>query len=283
VTVALSGDGGDEQFCGYVRYWITEEMHNRFQRLPRLFKRLMAYSAGKIPSQFMERSYPVWSRFVPQRFQVANFPDKWQKLISMMDTNSLLDLYRVTICLWSLNDVTLLTGRVLPESIFEQTFQRSQELPVLSRLMRVDQRTYLPDAMLTKVDRASMAVSLEVRVPLLDHRVMEYMSSLPEEFKYRNGEGKYILKKLLARYVPTELFKRPKMGFAIPIHKWFRNELKELLLDYLSPERVKREGLFDHKLVEQKIQEHLSGKINHQYRIWALLMWEMWREKWLDG
>ena len=142
--------------------------------------------------------------------------------------------------------------------------------------------TYLPDAMLTKVDRASMAVSLEVRVPLLDHRVMEYVSSLPEEYKYRNGEGKYILKKLLARYVPTELFERPKMGFAIPIDKWFRNGMKELLLDYLSPERMKREGLFSHSTVEQKIQEHLSGKMNHQYRLWALLMWEMWREKWLN-
>jgi asparagine synthase (glutamine-hydrolysing) len=283
VTVALSGDGGDEQFCGYVRYWITEEMLTRFKRLPRSFKRLLAYSSGKIPSQFMERSYPVWSRFAPQRFQVANFPDKWQKLITMMEANSLLDLYRTTICLWSLNEVSLLTGRALPETIFEKTFQRSQGLPILSRLMRVDQMTYLPDAMLTKVDRASMAVSLEVRVPLLDHRVMEYISSLPVEFKYRNGEGKYIMKKLLARYVPAQLFERPKMGFAVPIDKWFRKELKELLLDYLSPESLKQEGLFDHNIVGQKIREHLSGRINHQYRIWALLMWEMWREKWLDG
>lgn len=283
VTVALSGDGGDEQFCGYVRYWITEEMLTRFQRLPRLFRRLLAYSTSKISSQFMERSYPIWSRIAPQRFQVANFPDKWQKLIAMMEANSLLDLYRTTICLWPLNEVPLLTGRILPESIFEKTFQSSQGLSVLSRLMRVDQMTYLPDAMLTKVDRASMAVSLEVRVPLLDHRVMEYLSSLPEEFKYKNGEGKYILKKLLARYVPFELFDRPKMGFAIPIDKWFRDEMRECLLDYLSPERVKREGLFDHNIVEQKIKEHLSGRINHQYRLWALLMWEMWREKWLDG
>ncbi|MCK4790176.1 MAG: asparagine synthetase B, partial [Desulfobacteraceae bacterium] len=154
---------------------------------------------------------------------------------------------------------------------------------ILSRFMRVDQMTYLPDAMLTKADRASMAVSLEVRVPLLDHRVMEYTAGLPGDLKYRNGEGKYILKKLLSRYVPARLFERPKMGFGVPVDQWFRNELKELLLDYLSPERVKREGLFDHNMVEQKIQEHLSGKINHQYRIWALLMWEMWREKWLDG
>jgi asparagine synthase (glutamine-hydrolysing) len=128
-----------------------------------------------------------------------------------------------------------------------------------------------------------MAVSLEVRVPLLDHRLIEYTLLLPEQLKYRNGEGKYILKKLLSRYLPIQLFERPKMGFAVPVDKWFRNGLKELLQDYLSPERVKREGLFDHNIVEQKIREHLSGKMNHQYRLWALLMWQMWREKWLDS
>ncbi len=147
--------------------------------------------------------------------------------------------------------------------------------------MRVDQKTYLPDAMLTKVDRASMAASLEVRVPLLDHRVMEYAASLPENLKYRNGTGKYILKKLLAKYVPGELFERPKMGFGVPIGHWLRKELKDLLLDYLSPERLKKEGLFDHVIVEREIKEHLSGRINCQYQLWALLMWEMWREQWL--
>lgn len=283
VTVALSGDGGDEQLCGYVRYWITKEIYNRFQRLPLSVKRFLGYSTGMIPSRFMEKAYPLWSRLAPRRFQATNFPDKFQKLIAMMEANSLLDLYRTTICLWSVNEVRLLTGSDLPYGVFEKSFQESRGLPILSRLMRVDQMTYLPDAMLTKVDRSSMAVSLEIRVPLLDHRVIEYVSSLPEDYKYRNGEGKYILKRLLGRYLPPALFERPKMGFAVPIDKWFRNELKELLLDYLSPERIKGEGLFNYNIIEKKIQEHLSGKMNHQYRLWALLIWEMWREKWLDG
>jgi asparagine synthase (glutamine-hydrolysing) len=149
--------------------------------------------------------------------------------------------------------------------------------------MRVDQKTYLPDAMLTKVDRASMAVSLEVRVPLLDHRVVEYTATLSDSLKFRNGSGKYLLKKLLARYVPNHLFERPKMGFGVPIDRWLRSDLKTLLLDYLSPARLKKEGLFDETIVENKIKEHLSGKTNHHYRLWALLMWEMWRERWLDG
>ena len=126
-----------------------------------------------------------------------------------------------------------------------------------------------------------MATSLEVRVPLLDHRVVEFTATLPEYFKYRNGTGKYLLKKLLAKYVPDRLFERPKMGFGIPIDRWLRFDLKDLLRDYLSPNRLKREGLFNAGFVEKKIDEHLNGLANHQYRLWSLLMWEMWRERWL--
>jgi len=111
--------------------------------------------------------------------------------------------------------------------------------------------------------------------------VVEFSAALPESFKYRNGTGKYLLKKLLAKYLPPELFERPKMGFGIPIDLWLRLELKELLLDYLSAERLDREGLFNSTLVEKKIKEHLSGRTNHQYRLWSLLMWQMWRERWL--
>jgi asparagine synthase (glutamine-hydrolysing) len=189
----------------------------------------------------------------------------------------------MTICLWSEDEVFRLAGRRLPEGEYEKAFKDTVDWPLLARLMRVDQKTYLPDAMLTKVDRASMAVSLEVRVPLLDHRVVEYTAKMPDTLKFRNGTGKYLLKKLLARYVPNHLFERPKMGFGVPIDRWFRSELRELLLDYLSPSRLKKEGLFDETIVENKIKEHLSGRINHQYRLWALLMWEMWRERWLGG
>ncbi len=281
VTVALSGDGGDEQFCGYVRYWSTREMYTRFNRLPRQARKLLAYTSGHVPRACVEKAYPFLSRFLPQRFQVANFSDKWQKLAAMMEKDSLMDLYRAAICLWPVAELPMLTAKGLPESIFEQSFQEGEGRPILSRLMRVDQMTYLPDAMLTKVDRASMAVSLEVRVPLLDHRVVEFASALPADLKCRNGKGKYILRKLLARYIPAGLFERPKMGFGVPIDQWFRGDLKELLLDYLSPDHLRREGLFDQTLIETKIKEHLSGRVNHQHRLWSILMWEMWRERWL--
>jgi len=238
VTVALSGDGGDEQFAGYVRYWSTRAMATAFQRMPEWFRTPLGSALEKIPVSWVEKSYLPWRRLLPQRFNVANFPDKWKKLVELFQGGDIESLYRMTIHLWPKEMLTALLQRDLVESQYEQTFRNTEGWPVLSRLMRVDQKTYLPDAMLTKVDRASMAVSLEVRVPLLDHRVVEFTSLLPDHLKYRGGKGKYLLRKLLSRYVPESLFERPKMGFGIPIEKWFRGELKELLLDYLSVNRL---------------------------------------------
>jgi asparagine synthase (glutamine-hydrolysing) len=281
LTVALSGDGGDEQFAGYARYWGTRRIASVLQHLPKSLRSSLAVLLKSIPASWVERCYLPWRESFPNFFQVANFPDKWQKLTHLMTQNEISSLYRTTICLWPEEELEDLVGKRLPKSQYEETFGETQRWPCLSRLMRVDQRTYLPDAMLTKVDRASMAASLEVRVPLLDHRVLEYTSNLPENLKYRNGSGKYILRKILAQYLPSELFERPKMGFGVPIDQWLRGPLNEMLLDYLSSERLERESLFNAQLIEKKIAEHLSGQVNHQYRLWSLLMWEMWRERWL--
>ena len=282
VTVALSGDGGDEQFAGYVRYWSTRAMAGAFQRMPEKIRNPLGSALANIPVSWVERCYMPWRNFLPQRFNVANFPDKWRKLVNLMQGGDLQSLYRMTIHLWSEDLLPDLLQGELVESQYEETFRETEGWSTLSRLMRVDQKTYLPDAMLTKVDRASMAVSLEVRVPLLDHRVVEFTACLPDHLKYQRGKGKYLLRRLLSRYVPEALFERPKMGFGVPIEKWFRGELKEMLSDYLSVSRLKREGLFDLRCVETQLKEHFSGKTNHCYRLWALLMWEMWRERWLD-
>jgi asparagine synthase (glutamine-hydrolysing) len=316
VTVALSGDGGDEQFCGYVRYWTTQAMGKLFGCGVRGsgfgggVKKILAPMLEKIPPDQLEKCYRRVKDTLPQYLQVANFSDKWQKLLKLMrHSQDIQELYRMTICLWDKEELAQVAGSrsqvagsrlqgagspltshplplttyPLPLTPYETIFAETEGLSLLSRFMRADQKTYLPDALLTKADRASMAVGLELRAPLLDHRLMEYTSRLPDHLKYRNGAGKYLLKKLLARYMPDALFERPKMGFGIPIAEWFRGELKPMLSDYLSSERLKAEGLFDARVVEEKISEHLSGKVNHHYRLWALLMWEMWRERWLNG
>jgi asparagine synthase (glutamine-hydrolysing) len=219
---------------------------------------------------------------LPQHLNVENFIDKWHKLLQLLPCRQLQEIYRMTVCLWSSEDVGKLIGRRPPISAFEHTFIREKEAPALHRLLRVDQKTYLSDAMLTKVDRASMAAGLEIRVPLLDHRVIEFSAGLPEFQLYQNNRGKIILKALLEKYIPKEMFERPKMGFSIPIGHWLRNSLKPLMLDYLSESRLRSEGVFNPLFVNKIIDEHLSGAANHQHRIWSLLVWQMWRERWLN-
>jgi asparagine synthase (glutamine-hydrolysing) len=281
VTVALSGDGGDEQFCGYTRYWATQAMASGFQRLPGRLRTMLYNFLLLLPAAFVETFYNRLLPVLPSAFRSANFPDKWQKLIAQMNHADLQSLYRVSICLWNRNSVGRLTGSFPELSRFEQVFDQTTDWPVLSRLMRVDQQNYLTDAMLVKVDRASMAAGLEIRVPLLDQRVVEYASRIPENYLYHKGEGKVILRRLLSRFIPENLFERPKMGFAIPVSQWLRGELKPMLLDYLAEGRLKREGIFNAACVAATVSDHLSGRADHPHRLWALLMWEMWREKWL--
>ncbi len=149
------------------------------------------------------------------------------------------------------------------------------------RAMATDIQTYLPDDILTKVDRASMAYSLEARVPLLDHRIVEFAARLPLGLKRKGITKKYLLRKALHELVPPELVERPKMGFGIPLNRWLRNELRPLLDEYLSPERVRREGFLKPEGVTRLIDEHLAGARDHQYRLWSLLVFGMWRERWL--
>ena len=281
VTVALSGDGGDEQFAGYVRYWMTETMALWMKWLPAGGRHLVKNSLGKIPVSNLSQLYSTIRNHLPQRLQVENFSDKWQKLISQMGQTELAEIYRTTVCIWPEDDIRRLTGHGVPCSTYETVFKETGHLNAIRRAMLVDQHTYLPDAMLTKVDRASMAASLEIRVPLLDHRVVAFTARLPEHLKYRNGKGKYLLTELLCNYVPRELVERPKMGFGVPIAQWFRKELKDLINDYLSPSHLQREGRLDPSFVSQVIKEHMCGENNHQHRLWSLLMWEMWRERWL--
>jgi asparagine synthase (glutamine-hydrolysing) len=288
VTVALSGDGGDEQFCGYTRYWGVRSLETFNRSVPDFFRRLISGTLKRVPPKFAKNAYELLQPVIPQRLNVKNFPDKWDKLTRLFSREDIAELYRMAVSLWPPEDLSRLlldkslVENGLPVTRYEKTFETTKGHSTLTRLMAVDRNTYLPDAMLTKVDRASMANGLEVRVPLLDHRLVQFVASLPDHMKYRNGTGKYLLKKLLGRYLPPELFERPKMGFGVPIDKWLQNELKEMLRDYLSTDRIKREGRFDNRCIQKTIEEHVSGERKHQYRLWGLLMWQMWRERWLS-
>jgi asparagine synthase (glutamine-hydrolysing) len=170
----------------------------------------------------------------------------------------------------------------LSEMEFARVFRREQDRDPLQAAMNTEARTYLVDDILTKVDRASMAVSLEARVPFLDHRIAEFAAGLSSETKMGRGgqDRKRVLYSLLGRYLPRELFERKKHGFALPLHRWFRNDLRWLLHEYLDKGRLEREGLFDAEVVGQMVAEHLSGTRDREAVLWALVFWQMWREEW---
>ena len=282
VTVALSGDGGDEQFCGYVRHWTAQTIQKFSEQIPYRLRFILSRLLSRLPEEKLARLYPLIKPLLPQHLNVENFIDKWHKLIYLLPCRQLQEIYRMTVCLWASEDLCRLTGRRLPVSAFEKNFLFEERTPPLHRILRVDLQTYLSDAMLTKVDRTSMAVGLEIRVPLIDHRIVEFSAGLPESQLYQNGTGKILLRELLSKYLPREMFERPKMGFSIPIGHWFRSSLKPLMLDYLSETRLRNEGIFNPEFVNHIVNEHLSGKANHQHRIWSLLVWQMWRDRWLS-
>ena len=176
-------------------------------------------------------------------------------------------------------------GEIVPEVVddahlsYFRTFRDPRCGGIVERAMATDIKTYLVDDILTKVDRASMAYSLEARVPLLDHRIVEFAARLPMEHKVHGGGTKHLLRKILYRHVPRELIDRPKMGFGIPVNRWLRNELRPLLDEYLGEDRVRREGFLRPEGVARVVREHLSGRRDHQYRLWALLVFAMWVER----
>ncbi len=283
VTVALSGDGGDEQFAGYVRYASIAALAGALSRVPLPVRLVGAAALRLFPAPWVHRFYRPFRPHLPQRFQVENFPDKWNKLTAVVGQKGLAELYRMTVAVFSPSEVALLTGKAPVASVFEESFAESAAWPALFRLLHADRRTYLPGAMLTKVDRASMAVALEVRVPLLDHRITAFAASLPESLLLRRGVGKYIARRVLARDLPAHLFERPKMGFGVPVAAWLKTGLKPLLTDHLASDRIRREGVFDPGFVSRLVSEHLEGRDNHAHRLWALLMWEMWRDRWMKA
>lgn len=275
VTVALSGDGGDELFCGYNRYLWTDAVWKSIRRTPAAFRFLAAGAIRSVPPQIYNRFSSLVSSGLPSRYRYSDVGNKLYKIADLIGSRDQAEIYMRTLTHWR-------PSEVVPNSCEPETVPNNPDgWPQLSRfeeqVMYVDLVSYLPDDILTKVDRASMAVSLEARVPLLDHRVVEYVWRMPFKYKLRDNVTKWALRKLLARYVPPSLTERPKMGFGIPLQHWLRGALREWAEDLLSERSLKEDDLFDVHQIRRRWSDHVRGHRDNHYLLWDVIMFIAWK------
>jgi asparagine synthase (glutamine-hydrolysing) len=271
VTVALSGDGGDENFAGYVRHQSIPRMWNAMRRVPRPIRRL----AGQAVDLLSPNTLDALIGLVPGRLRPRHFADKVRKGAGLLSAKDPLDMYRRLVSQWP--DPGGLVREAEPPGWAERLGPSGGSFRPATQARALDMLGYLPDDILTKVDRASMAVGLEVRVPLLDHRVVQFAWRLPAERLTAGGQGKRPLRAVLDRYVPRNLIDRPKTGFGVPIGDWLRGPLRPWAEDLLSPDALAAEGLFAPDLVRARFAEHLSGRRDWQYALWPVLQFQAWR------
>ncbi len=273
VTVSLSGDAGDELFCGYNRYQLTASLWGKISTIPLPMRRLAAKGITAI-------SPAVWDslgRMIPGSARWSALGDKLHKGAGVLSSRSVDELYLGMVSL-AQNPADCVIDGVEPPTHLTGLRPELGELNTVERMMALDTISYLPDDILVKVDRAGMGVSLEGRVPFLDHRIVEFAWSLPLEYKLREGQTKWPLRQVLYRHVPRELIDRPKMGFGVPLHDWLRGPLRDWAENLLGEERLQREGYFHPAPIRQIWAEHLSGRRNWMARLWCVLMFQAWLE-----
>lgn len=270
VIVALSADGGDEIFGGYNRYPIIQRMDTTFGRLPMFTRKIAYHTSGllapeKIP--ILKDKKLIGQRYNKARklIKEANATNYLKAMCSIIDDESLMKL--------------VLADIEEPWTYFDE--KTSDILSLLDRILAKDYKTYMVDDILTKVDRATMSVSLEGREPFLDQNIIEWVAQLPNHYKIRNGHKKYLLKEIVHRYIPKEMMDRPKAGFAIPIDEWFAKELSEYFATYLNKDYLHKQGIFNPDLVQRWLYLYQSGKKEYMTQLWNILMFQMWYEKWM--
>lgn len=270
VTVALSGDGGDESFAGYNRHFWVPNMWRHLGQRPRFIKKVYERLIHSLSPQKWNQLAGLSYKFIPARFHYQNVGDKLYKLLPFMQSDSPLEVYDKLSSFWQQPEV------ILENNYNHQQQQQKLALDLVQQMMYCDTKCYLPGDILTKVDRASMAVSLEVRSPFLDHQLIEQAWQIPMHMKLKGSQGKLILKDLLSQYLPRELFERPKMGFGVPTGTWIRGPLRDWAEDLLSTAKLNKHGLLKSKPIRQYWSEHLSGQRNWQYPLWCVLMLQSW-------
>jgi asparagine synthase (glutamine-hydrolysing) len=277
VTVALSGDGGDELFAGYKRYLRDKHRWDRIDAAPRS---LRSFGAAGIRT-LSPAAWNTLGKIIPEQRRPVQFGEKLHQLARMLDGHSEASaFYKQLLSLW-VEPQQLVHGVAELQGPLDDPRIKSLVPDFIERMQYLDILTYLPDDILTKVDRASMAVSLEARVPLLDHRVVEFSWTLPPAMKMQGGVGKRILRRVLHRYVPRELFDRPKMGFAVPLHLWLRHDLRDWAETLLNERKLAADGILNPAPIRARWRELLAGNDDWQSSIWAVLAFQAWKERWL--
>lgn len=272
VTVALSADAGDEVFAGYNRYDYLMRYGKKMEKMPAFLRKSMATMMDLIPSEK-----------IPVLKNKYNFHNRYEKLKGILRNPS---SQQIMLSLSQQYTDEQMKGIMLSDFHTLETKYMSTELKSefhspLAYMMAIDYQTYLVDDILQKVDRATMSASLEGREPFLDHRVIEWAATLPDDYKYQKGEKKYILKEIVHDYLPKEMMDRPKMGFAIPIAHWLQNDLRELVEENLQEKSIKEQGVFRWEFVLKLKMDFYSGKKELDVKLWYLLMFQMWYGKWI--
>jgi asparagine synthase (glutamine-hydrolysing) len=276
VKVSLSADGGDEQFCGYTRYWIIGDNFKKLSMIP--FLNQVSAILDLVNPDFAFALYNKFKFILPKW---PNFKDKYKKLSNVLKAKDVMEQYDILTMFFLPKDIKELGLQKSGSNLFKFYDYEVNRYDRVTQLMFIDLKTYLPDDIFVKVDRATMGVSLEGREPLLDNKILEYSAQLPLELKYRDNVSKHILRKILYKYIPKELIERPKQGFSVPIYDWFKADLKDLYIQYLSESRIKSGGFFNAKEVGALLNDYIEDKGIDYNKIWLLFVFEMWKEKWL--
>lgn len=277
VTVSLSGDAGDELFGGYSRYMKCNDAWGKLNRVPRSVRRAVHLAVNFLPPAMWRTALSPFDNLRQDKSKSSFYSDRLLKMSEIIDCNSRRDFYHKGFMSHDLGNSKYVLGAGRLSTSFD--YPILAEASYFEEMMVSDMLHYLPSDILTKVDRAAMAVSLETRVPLLDPDVVKFSASLPIDYKIRDGVGKWVLRQVLYNHVPRNLIERPKMGFGVPLGRWLRGPLFEWAEELLGENRLRQEGFFEPRLVRRRWSEHLRGVRNWEYQLWDILMFQAWLEQ----